>query len=50
MAELDIIFEDFVSWPTWIYFPLDAAREEPFDLKVHFRIFSVYTFEEYNNV
>lgn len=51
VAELDIMFgEDFLSFPTWIYLPLCLAREEPFDLKVHFRIFSVYTFEEYNSV
>jgi hypothetical protein len=49
-AELDIMFEDYVSWPTWIYFPPEATREAPFDLSVRVRVFSVYTFTRYDSV
>ena len=49
-AELDIIFEDYVSWPTWIYFPPEATREAPFDLSVRICVFSVYTFTRYDSV
>ena len=48
-AELDVMF-DGLSYPTWIYLPLDVARDDPFDLKARFRIFSVYTFDEYQEI
>ena len=47
-AELDIMFEDNVSWPKWIYFPPEAARGVAFDLNVQLRVFSTETFRNHD--
>lgn len=49
-AELDLMFNHFTSYPTWLYVPPDITREAPHDLKVNIRIFSVYTFERYDRI
>lgn len=44
MAELDIMFKGYLSWPTWTYLPPKLPRETPFDLEVTMRIFSTEAF------
>lgn len=49
-AELDMIFEHYVSWPTWKYFSPQITRGFSFDLNVYVRIFSTETFKDYDGV
>ena len=39
-AELDIMVNGFVFFPTWLYLPPDIPSDPPFDLDVSLRIFS----------
>lgn len=39
-AELDIMVNGFVFFPTWLYLPPDLPGDKPFDLDVSLRIFS----------
>jgi hypothetical protein len=51
-AELDIMFKGYVSWPTWVYFPLfvlpttraETQRDWNLNINVHLRIFSTEGF------
>ena len=51
-AELDIMFKGYVSWPTWIHFPLyvrpstraEIEKDPNLNVNVHLRIFSTEGF------